>query len=272
MASSNEWDQFWKNYPTGTERSVLNELFTPYPSHLEHSCTVRLSTALNKSGFKIALKLDANATYSVERLGKWEILAKLGRNKKGQLQDWYILRVRDMVTYLNKECGKPNNLKPVKKAELTTNRPEIGDKYQVDFTFTGSRDRPSQKYVGKQICEARLDAVTGRKGIIAFLAEWVDAPEAEGHFDVWNGKEMRHGHLAYFAHAYEVLFWNFGQLKKAVDATKKMDIGNDQSPGMNGTGGTLNLRRRPRSIVISKSSEAEDHAHTQPNPFVAPRA
>ncbi|USE84081.1 type VI secretion system amidase effector protein Tae4 [Acinetobacter tibetensis] len=155
--------ELWKNYPIkmaapDVYQTVGGQAFALYqenPTGYANACALRLSKALNYGGMPIK---QTTKGYKV----------------KGKDNKPYLLRVKEMISFVENNLGK---------ADITL-RPK------------NNEDVSSQ--------------LSNKKGIIIFkVSGWGDAT---GHVTLWNGNDC--GDSCYFVHhqqgvtTTEVLFWN----------------------------------------------------------------
>lgn len=153
----------WAHYPVkmaaGDVYALVggqaNQLYAENPTGYANACALRLSRSLNYGGMPIK---PSTKGYKV----------------KGADGKQYLLRVREMITFVEKNFGKAD----------------------IYFKPNNNEDVSSQ--------------LTGKKGIIIFkVSSWGDAT---GHVTLWNGADC--GDSCYFIHHHasikttEILFWD----------------------------------------------------------------
>ncbi|WP_445116660.1 type VI secretion system amidase effector protein Tae4 [Acinetobacter sp. WZC-1] len=153
----------WKNYPVkmaagdvyGMVGGQANALYVENPIGYANACALRLSRSLNYGGMPIKPSTE-------------------GYKVKGADNKPYLLRVREMITFVKKNFGKADTFfKPNKNEDVSSQ-------------------------------------LKGKQGIIIFrVTGWDDAT---GHVTLWNGADC--GDSCYFIHdrpsvrTTEILFWN----------------------------------------------------------------
>lgn len=153
----------WSNYPVKMAASDVYALvggqalalYKENPTGYANACALRLSRSLNYGGMPIK---QSTKGYKV----------------KGNDNKPYLLRVREMITFVEQNLGKPD----------------------ITFKPKNNEDVSSQ--------------LRGKKGIIIFkVSGWGDA---SGHVTLWNGSDC--GDSCYFIHntpnvrTTDIFFWN----------------------------------------------------------------
>ncbi|SPL70300.1 type VI secretion system amidase effector protein Tae4 [Acinetobacter stercoris] len=157
------FSELWKNYPikmaAGDVYSLVGgqayALYQENPNGYANACALRLSRSLNYGGMPIK---QSTRGYKV----------------KGSDSKLYLLRVREMISFVENNLGKADiTLKPQNNEDVSSQ-------------------------------------LSGKNGIIIFkVTGWSDAT---GHVTLWNGSDC--GDSCYFVHhnsnarTTEVLFWN----------------------------------------------------------------